>query len=361
MEPLNPSYALAQLERAFENAASHADPAVRQRAPTRSAQWLRVIEGIGSGTLSIGSRTPTIAPAWATLEVVQGGFATGELAAAGPPLAHELALAARLGVDVQGRRALSLHYLADASRAELRALLASGCYRMDVPEEGAMLVVAALLSRGAVERAADVVDAIAPYLYLLRFYPQPSTRPMEPVSTVHVETIGEARAKLEALETPMAVRRMNEALTVWAPLTDRAVALFRETVNGGAPCRQFADDWQDRAAVLLADHAAARAVHRLCAKPHDRKEKLAILVAAMTKLRANPAALSARELGFVRVALEGHVRKHGTPGSEQHAAHRAIQCRVAGLMMRRESAAVLAARLAPLPAGIRGRRACRGR
>ena len=46
----------------------------------------------------------------------------------------------------------------------------------------------------------------------------------------------------------------------------------------------------------------------------------------------NTAALSARELGFIRVAIEGHVRKHGASGSEQHAAHRAIQRRVAGLL-----------------------------
>ena len=74
-------YALGQLERAVFASTEHGDPAVRERARARVAQWRRVLEGMASGALAIGSRTPTAAPAWATLEVVHGGFATGGLAA----------------------------------------------------------------------------------------------------------------------------------------------------------------------------------------------------------------------------------------------------------------------------------------
>src|SRR5512143_2553421 len=97
MTDINPGYVLAQLERALEAASAHSDPQARERARERAAKWQRVIEGIATGTLAIGSRTPTAAPAWATLEVVHGGFATGALAAGGPLQEHERELAARAG------------------------------------------------------------------------------------------------------------------------------------------------------------------------------------------------------------------------------------------------------------------------
>ena len=37
-----------------------------------------------AGTIDVGSRTPTRAPAWVTLDVVTGGFATGGYSAGGP-------------------------------------------------------------------------------------------------------------------------------------------------------------------------------------------------------------------------------------------------------------------------------------
>src|SRR5262245_9095230 len=127
MTTINLGYALGQLERALHAATAHADADARERARARVEQWRRVIEGMSSGSITVGSRTPTDAPAWATLEVVHGGFATGVLAAEGPLLAHEAELASRIGAS--GRAGIAFHYLSDAGRAELDALLASGCFR----------------------------------------------------------------------------------------------------------------------------------------------------------------------------------------------------------------------------------------
>ena len=229
-------------------------------------------------------------------------------------------------------------------------MLASGCFRIDVPEEGALLAVAALIARGASEDAARVVDAIAPYLDRLRFYPQPSSRSITPVETVHVSTVGEARTKIDALTTPIEVRRMNESLAVWAPMKQRAVALFLETVREDIPCRVVSSEWRERAEVLVADYAAARAAHRLCKRPHHPKQNLAILVRAAKQLVTSPDSLSAREIGLVRVALAGHVAKNGAPLSPECQTHEAERARVAARPTRGESAKVVATGLADLPA-----------
>jgi hypothetical protein len=91
---------------------------------------------------------PTVgAPAWATLRVVKGGFATGGLLAGGPLEPHERDLLARLGDDDQdtARARLNAYYLGEEGLAELDGTLASGRYRVRLPEEGALLAVAWLL------------------------------------------------------------------------------------------------------------------------------------------------------------------------------------------------------------------------
>ena len=80
----NPGYAADQRARAHRTLAEHPDPQTRARAAAKIARWEAVLEGMASGALEIGSRVPVHgAPAWATLEVSHGGFATGRLCAAG--------------------------------------------------------------------------------------------------------------------------------------------------------------------------------------------------------------------------------------------------------------------------------------
>ena len=86
-------YPTGQLQRALEAAVRHKDPKLRARAEQRALAWEEVLSGIASGSLTVGSRTPVAdTPAWVTLEVVQGGFATGRYVAEGPiePWENEL-------------------------------------------------------------------------------------------------------------------------------------------------------------------------------------------------------------------------------------------------------------------------------
>jgi hypothetical protein len=87
------------------------------QAKGRVERWRRVIAGMLGGTLDIGSRTPVAAtPAWVTLEVAHGGFATGGFAAGGPLLDHETAMLDALGAVI-----------GETQRATLNLRLACRC------------------------------------------------------------------------------------------------------------------------------------------------------------------------------------------------------------------------------------------
>ena len=79
----NPMYAVAQLERELARARVSSDASVSARAEARAERWAEVLRCMAGGELDVGSRTPVAnAPAWATLEVLHGGFASGRLLAA---------------------------------------------------------------------------------------------------------------------------------------------------------------------------------------------------------------------------------------------------------------------------------------
>ena len=69
----------------METATTHHDPDVRARAEQKALAGESVLSGMATGTLAVGSRTPVAdTPAWVTLEVAHGGFATGRYVAEGP-------------------------------------------------------------------------------------------------------------------------------------------------------------------------------------------------------------------------------------------------------------------------------------
>ena len=80
-------YTLFQLSKALTAATQHPDPETRRRAQQKAENWSRVFEQLVIGSLMVGSRTPLAGvPAWVTLKVLTGGFATGELLAGGQRL-----------------------------------------------------------------------------------------------------------------------------------------------------------------------------------------------------------------------------------------------------------------------------------
>ncbi len=354
-------YPLAQLARALFTATHHADEATRDRARARATRWQQVIDGMRDGKqLVVGSRTPVRgAPAWATLEVAPGGFATGALLANGKLAWHEENLAAILdatpadGDVAPDRSVLNLHYVGDAGRAELTEWLASGHYRVDVPEEGALLVLDWLVAHDRGDRAETLIDTIAPYFPKLRFYPRPASSSPRPSEQVQLEPASTIARRLVARRTPLPIVRMREALGVWAPIRDRALSLFLETVEGdvprlrreangslaraqngqpiaegGWPCRRFAPDWRERARVLLAEHDALRKKHSLVRGPEDPGEPYARLRAFLARCADDPSALDGRDVGAIRKILASLVTSQGVPGEPESTRRRALEAQV---------------------------------
>ena len=165
---------------ALDAAVAHADPAFRKRAAARAGQWRAVLSGMSGGTLAIGSRTPVAdTPAWVTLEVAHGGFATGRYLAEGPLMPDEEARLPAL-TDVPGdtaRARLNGWFLGDAGQAALVDAVREGRLTIGLPEDGALPVVAWLLERGQVAEALDLVATLRPLMHRLRFYPRLEATP----------------------------------------------------------------------------------------------------------------------------------------------------------------------------------------
>ena len=369
----NPGYVVGLLDRALATSASHPDPAVRERARVRAERLRDALAGISNGSIAVGSRTPVAGvPDWATLEVVKGGFATGNLLASGPLEAHELA---RVDDTADARSLLNAHALSEQGQQELAAMLASGRFRVDVPEEGAMLVLAWLLAHDQGESAAPLVAAIAPFFDRLRFYPAPSDHAVEGGAVARLESVGDVLRRLYAVRRNARVEAMNEMLAVWNPLCDRFVSLFLETVEGGVPtvrrddrgcevrdakgapeveggwpCRRRPARWSELAGELLAEYAALRAKHTLCTKPHVSKENFARLRETMAACVADPTALPPRSVAALRTILATMIAKRGAPGSPEHARLRDRQTSDAARPLHSEIAHALVARLRALDA-----------
>ncbi|MEC3981813.1 hypothetical protein [Amycolatopsis sp. H20-H5] len=317
----SPQYALGQWERALRQASAQGD--------ARSVKWAAVVSGMADGTLSVGSRTPVAdTPAWVTLEVVHGGFATGRyLAELGLDEDEQARLAAlpKRSPGSTDRERLNLWYLSEQGQAELLAALRGESYRVDLPEEAALMVVAWLLDHGRPELALDLVSELRPLLHRLRLTPRLRPSPRPSGALVRLKSVGEVRESLQAVETRPQLAAMRETLRVWHPLYDRLVALWCETVENDWPCRVWPPDWADRRRQWLADYEEAGRTEIFSNAHRHPGRNFARLRSALEVCEVDSAKLSGRDVGWIRVALANTITKHGAPGSETRAALRAGQ------------------------------------
>ncbi len=351
---VSPGYAGFQLAKALGTTDTHSDPETRERARKRAARWEAIIRNLSDGSVAYGSRTPLRGvPAWATPEVVTGGFVTGELLAAGPLEAHERARLESLPPVTKGneRLALNTFFLTDAGLVELRERLRSGRYEVEVPEETVLLMVAWLADNGHTNEALELVDNLSPWFGNLRFYPAPSDQAKQLGTRMHVQNVERTQKDLRAVRERTRILAQKEAVEVWAPLYDRLVALLLETVEEDRPCRRIPPDWSTRAKALLADYAALRQVHRLCGKPDRAKHSFARLRGVLSRCADDPATLSEGEISQARHMLKQYVDKRGHPDGQSCTANRARQRRDVSGPSFKAIAEVVAARLDSHPAG----------
>jgi hypothetical protein len=248
---VNPGYAAFQLAKALTTSTEHTDPVTRARAEARVARWRTVLANILSGLVNYGSRTPVAdLPAWVTLDVVTGGFATGGALAGGPLQDHEKTRVASLGIVPAGeeRRGLNAWHLTDAGIAEAIEQLRTGCYDIAVPEEAAMLVIAWLAARGEAEVARELLDTFSPHL---RQHPResftrsrrrspPAASPIPNCGSSTHRSIARSRADDRCCSSTSKSRsgsancRGSRPSIVSAP-TINPLALFRETRSPISP------------------------------------------------------------------------------------------------------------------------------
>jgi hypothetical protein len=347
------TYPLGRLWRAIETATTHPDPAVRHHAEEKALAWESVLSGMAEGRIRPGSRTPVAdTPAWVTLEVAHGGFATGRYLAEGPLDERERELLALLPADVVGatdRRRLNRWFLTDDGLGQLNRALHDRTYTIELPEHGALLVVAWLVANDHDVLALDLVAELHPLMDRLRFYPTLTGEPSASPAVVHVRSVGEVAAQLRAIRTPHQVAAMNEALLVWHPLYDRLVDLWRQTIDDDWPCRRWPPDWSDRRSQWLADYAAATSSPTRCTDHRRPRSNFSILRSALDACPDDSSALTGREVGRIRMVLDRSVARWGAPGSDDLRALRARQRGWATRPTSAQIAAAVAERVAPLP------------
>ncbi len=379
-EPLqvNPGYPLFQIAKALITEEQHEDAAIRARAGTKIKKWITVLNGILQGTLKVGSRSPRAdTPVWATLEVVTGGFATGELLAAGALQDHERALLKEkfsAATEADARRILNGYYLTDEGLRELQSLAQSGCYDVTIPEEGALLVIAWLVQHGHTQQARNLLEELAPWFDKLRFYPITTQRPRRFGTRVFLQNVAATMESLKKLPANQRILAQKEAIYVWTPIYDRMVSLFLETVTGeipylhcdadgkwqpgengafpvkgGWPCQHYPIGWATRAQQLLDDYEKQRKAHKLCGKPEREKNSFAQLRGYLRRSIAQPQSLNGRDVGRIRMILARYAHKHGTPDSTARQQLREKQLKQAGGATFKELAQVLIPRLAAHP------------
>lgn len=362
----SPLYALGQLRRAIVSASTQADPRVASRAAAKASRWESVLEGIASGSLTVGSRAPVAAaPEWVTLEVAHGGFATGGLLAECPLRTDELAVLGRLPGDVPGatdRERLNLWYLGDAGLAWLAKALAGEGYRVELPEDAALLTVAWLLRNGGGAAALDLVTEIRPFMSRLRFTPQFVNGPQPHGATVRLRGAGSVAEDLRAMTPRAQFIAMRDTLRIWNPLFDRLVGLWCGTVEGelphlldgavagGWPCRRWPADWREQRHEWLADYRAAIDEHGTTDSTRAAKRNFSRLRVALQHCETDSRLLTARDVGWIRRALANTLTRHGAPASPARIALRARQMALAEQPAYATIARIVADRLDEYPA-----------
>jgi hypothetical protein len=375
---VNPGYAGFQLAKAFTTSNEHKDPATRERAQQKILKWLKALRGLLSGQIEVGSRAPVKEiPAWAMLEVLKGGFATGNLHAGGLLLPHERELLKNLDVpaSAEPRGVLNTWCLSEEGLRQMRQQLLSRRYDVNVPEEGALLAITWLADNNHTDATQQIIDTLAPFFDRLRFYPVPSNRARTYGSKVFVQTVSDSIEQLKSLKPQTRLLVQQETVQVWTPIYDRMVSLFLETVTGtlpdlrrgnegkplppekgrfavegGWPCQIYPQGWQQRARVLLEEIELAGKQHKLSTMPRRAHDSFALLRDYLARCVADPRQLNGRDVGKIRLILAGSLAKRGTPDSDACRMHRSRQLADVSALSFRDIANALIARLQEYPA-----------
>ncbi len=341
-------YIKSRLARALLTGLQDHDEATRNRAKEKAAKWLAALHTILDGGSRFGSRTPIRGiPAWVTLEVLTGGFATENFPAGGELQQHEIELLSKVGTIEPGREreAINTWYLTEAGLNELNKLLDSNCYKVTYPEEGALLSIAYLMRHGRIDAARNVITTLAPFMHKLRFFPRTSSLPRKQDDTIFLRDVAATIDDVSSVKVNEHLTAQKEAVTVWAVHHDRVVALFLETLVDGRPGGTFTADWRKRARRLQREYNNLRSTHKLGGKAHKTGGHASQLREFMMKAADTPQLINNADLKRIQHILTCFVNKRGVPGSRQHLEYRKRQAADVSAATHRELAGAVVQRL----------------
>ena len=186
-----------------------------------------------------GSRRPTTYPEWVTLEVAHGGFATGRAKSAFLVEAEQLKERSEHAEVPEPRTNQS--FLNEEGLQELAAMLDSGLYQIEFPENSAFLVLVHLLRQDRVQDARELMQELAPYIDEIRFYPSASaTAPTFSPLKVGVINIRELKGILHSIQGACGKRgltmsRHQDGCDFYQPIQAQALRILTDVLeNGGA-------------------------------------------------------------------------------------------------------------------------------
>ncbi|EPH00411.1 hypothetical protein HMPREF1531_02523 [Propionibacterium sp. oral taxon 192 str. F0372] len=210
-------YAYHQLAKAVQAVLAAENTQARRDANARMEAWVRVLDGMADTSVRIGARKPTKLPEWVTLEVMRGGFTTGRAKADSPLRPDEIERATRLGIEPTLAN-IFFSWLTPEGLAELDRMLADGAYAVFLPEDGALLAVAALIRLGDEAAARQLLAKLEPFANQLHFTPIPAEPLPDRGSKVFRMTAGEVADALAKRQSRDALLAQKEAIEVWLPL-----------------------------------------------------------------------------------------------------------------------------------------------
>jgi hypothetical protein len=323
---------------------------------TKASKWADVAQGIWSGLLNIGSRAPVEGtPTWVTLEVLQGGFASGNYKAA-----------------LKSDDASNESWLTAEGMERMEKMLETGHYHVSVPEHGAIPAIVWLLQQGREEDAKKILEEIQPWFSRLRFYPDAADTVPPSGQVVSVETVETVKDNLSELlqratdlSNPSVVARIGlvTAMRYIMPLKWRMAALFLQTLqcqhapsfqkadgktvrNGqnpvytvhadcpagadycGWPLQVFPEGWLEEAKVLLSevdDAVPECKLNQACMQDGKGMGTLITVLRACCSDEGHKS-LSGRTVSMLRNVLAGLYTRSGALGSEKyHQYHKRLQ------------------------------------
>lgn len=305
------------------------DSELVERASKRVAQWQSILTHLSSGSVNYGSRTPLHhTPAWVTLEVATGGFATGRLMAGGPLETFDKSLIQRLSIpdDEKARHHLNAYFLTGQGLSELTGWLESGCYSVRYPEEGALLTLAWLCKEGHGSEAAQLLNVIYPYFSTLRFYPVPDGYAQRTDTEVFVQDVASTRERLRQVLPHQGVLAQRFTVQQWAPLHDQLLALFAETMSSDDwPCQVRPEGWSGRANEWLKQFDQLSHQAPVTSKYRRAGSHYVQLREYLRQCTVSFEALSNTDLERIRHIYRCSVAKRGQPDSAQRRAFRQKQ------------------------------------